>query len=117
MGLQANLAHQEAQQMLSSKIRTAAVALIAASSFAATSVAPAVSQAKPINPYRSVTTKAAVNKKVTAGCAEAREYLNEALQNLEKAHKEENKENIEKYRGIANLEYEFGFEMGCGFAG
>jgi flagellar motility protein MotE (MotC chaperone) len=117
MVLQTNLAHQEAQQMLSSKFRTAAVALIAASSFAATSAVPAVSQAKPINPYRSVTTKAAVNKKVTSGCAEAREYLNEALQNLENAHKEENKENIEKYRGIANLEYEFGFEMGCGFAG
>jgi hypothetical protein len=103
--------------MLSSKIRTAAVALIAASSFAATSFVPAVSQAKPINPYRSVTTKAAVNKQVTAGCAEAREYLNEALHNLESAHKEENKEKIDKYRGIANLEYEFGFEMGCGFAG
>jgi hypothetical protein len=58
----------------------------------------------------------AVNKKVTAGCAEAREYLNEALRNLEKAHKEENKEAIDKYRNIANLEYEFGFEMGCGFA-
>jgi hypothetical protein len=102
--------------MLSTKIRTAIVTLVAASSIAATSVAPAVSQAKPINPYRSVSTKYAVNKKVTAGCAEARENLNEALHNLEKAHKEENKEAIDKYRNIANLQYEFGFEMGCGFA-
>jgi flagellar motility protein MotE (MotC chaperone) len=117
MVLQANLAHQEAHEMLSSKIRTTIVALVAASSFAATAVVPAVSQAKPINPYRSVTTKQAMNKKVTAGCAEARESLNEALRNLDKAHKEENKESIDKYRNIANLEYEFGFEMGCGFAG
>ncbi|HEX4467319.1 MAG TPA: hypothetical protein VH025_09030 [Solirubrobacteraceae bacterium] len=103
--------------MLSSKIRTAVVTLVAVSGFAATAAVPAISQAKPINPYRSVSTKYAVNKKVTAGCAEAREYLNEALHNLEKAHKEENKEAIDKYRNIANLEYEFGFEMGCGFAG
>jgi flagellar motility protein MotE (MotC chaperone) len=102
--------------MLSTKIRTSIVALLAASSFAATSAVPAVSHADRINPYRSVTTKRAVNKQVTSGCAEAREYLNEALQKLESAHKEENKEAIEKYRGIANLEYEFGFEMGCGFA-
>jgi hypothetical protein len=102
--------------MLGTKIRTTVIALIAASSFAATAVVPAVSQAKPINPYRSVTTKQAMKKQVTSGCAEAREYLNEALQKLEAAHKAENTEEINKYRGIANLEYEFGYEMGCGFA-
>jgi flagellar motility protein MotE (MotC chaperone) len=106
----------EANEMLSTKTRNTVIALIAASGFAATSAVPAVSQAKPINPYRSVTTKSAVNKKVTAGCAEAREALNQALQKLEQAHKEENKQEIEKNRGVANLEYEFGYEMGCGFA-
>ena len=53
--------------MLTTKIRTTIIALVAASSFAATSVVPAVSQAKPINPYRGVTTKLAVKKQVVGG--------------------------------------------------
>jgi hypothetical protein len=115
MVLQTNQARKEATTM-NARIRNTIIALIAASSFAATSAVPAVSQAAKINPYRNAQAKKAASKQVTAGCAEAREYLNEALQKLEKAHKQENKAEIEKQRSIANLEYEFGFEMGCGFA-
>ena len=101
---------------MNTRIRNTIIALIAASSFAATAAVPTVSQAAKINPYRNAQAKKAAGKQVTAGCAEAREALNQALQNLEKAHKQENKAEIEKQRNIANLEYEFGFEMGCGFA-
>jgi hypothetical protein len=115
MVLQTNQARKEANEM-NTKLRNTIIALLAASSFAATSAVPTVSQAAKINPYRNAQAKKAASKQVTAGCAEAREALNQALQNLEKAHKEENKAEIEKYRSVANLEYEFGFEMGCGFA-
>ena len=102
--------------MLSSKIRTAIVALAAASSFAATAVAPAASQAKPINPYRNVTTKIAVKKQPVSGlCQETREALNEALRNLEQAHKDENAAEVTNWRNAANNTYEFGYELGCGF--
>src|ERR1700730_8115390 len=39
-------AHQEAREMLTTNIRTSIIALVAASGFAAASVAPAVSQAQ-----------------------------------------------------------------------
>ncbi len=102
--------------MLSSKIRTAAVALVAAAGFAATSVAPAVSQAKPINPYRSVTTKTAVKKQVVSGpCKDLREMLNEDLQRLDAAHRAGNTEEATRERERANEAYKTGYEGECGF--
>lgn len=101
---------------MNTKIRATMIALVAASSFATASIAPAVSQAQKIDPNRNASAKRAVSKQVTTGCAETREALNEALQKLEQAHKEENAEGIEKYRTVANLEYKFGYELGCGFA-
>jgi hypothetical protein len=115
MVLQTN-SPQEATEMLT-KTRTTIIALIAASSFAAASVVPAVSQAKPIDPNRGVTTKLALQKQVVKEmCSETLGSLNEDLQNLEKAHKEQNAKEIEKWRASANGDYQFGYEMGCGFA-
>jgi hypothetical protein len=45
---QTNLVLQEAHEMLSAKTRTTMIALVASASFAATTVAPAVSQARPV---------------------------------------------------------------------
>ena len=87
---------------MNTKIRTTIIALVAASSFAATSVVPAVSQAQKIDPNRNASAKRAVSKQVTTGCAETREALNEALQKLEQAHKEENAEGRKKVRIVAN---------------
>jgi TolA-binding protein len=102
--------------MLSSKIRSTTIALIAASSFAATAVVPAVSQASRVNPYRSAQAKQAAHKQVVGGiCSETLESLNEDLRLLEKAHKEENTKEIEKWRTSANADYKFGYELGCGF--
>jgi hypothetical protein len=103
--------------MLSSKIRTSFIALIAASSFAATSMAPAVSQAKPINPYRGVTTKIATKKQVVGGlCGSLSQRYKESLKQLEKAHKEEDPEGIAREREKANEYFAAGYEFGCGFA-
>jgi hypothetical protein len=116
MALQANLAHQEAHRMRSSKIRTAAVALIAASSFAATSLVPTVSQAAKINPARQAAAKRAVQKQVVSGvCQELREMLNEDLQRLDAAHRAGNTEEATRERERANDAYKTGYEGGCGF--
>jgi hypothetical protein len=103
--------------MPSSKIRTAAVTLLATAGLAGVSAMPAVSQAKPINPYRSVTTKQAVKKQVVnSHCSELREMLNESLRELDKAHREGNDEGVKTQREQANTEYLIGYENGCGFA-
>jgi hypothetical protein len=103
--------------MLSAKIRTTIIALVAASSFAATSVVPAVSQAKPINPYRSVTTKRAVKKQVVGGvCGTLGQRYNESLKQLDKAHREEDADGIKREREKANEYFAAGYELGCGFA-
>jgi hypothetical protein len=103
--------------MLSAKIRTTIIALVAASSFAATSVVPAVSQAKPINPYRSVTTKRAVKKQVVGGvCGTLGQRYNESLNQLDKAHREEDADGIKREREKANEYFAAGYELGCGFA-
>ena len=102
--------------MLSSKIRTTVIALVAASGFAAASVVPAVSQASRKNPDRSAQTKQAASKGVVGGvCAEALGALNEALWNLEKAHKEGNAKEIEQQQYNANTDYKMAFDMGCAF--
>jgi hypothetical protein len=103
--------------MLSSRIRTTIVTLVAASSFAAASVAPAVSQAKPINPYRGATTKIATKKQVVGGiCGTLGQRYKETLKQLEKAHREEDEEGIKREREKANEYFGAGFEFGCGFA-
>jgi hypothetical protein len=102
--------------MLSSKIRTTVIALVAASGFAAASVVPAVSQAARKDPYRSAQAKQAASKQVVGGlCSETVESLNENLRNLDKAHKEGNTKAMEKFRENANADYKFGYELGCGF--
>jgi hypothetical protein len=116
MVLQTN-SPQEARKMLNSKIRTTVITLVAAASFAATSAVPAVSQAKPINPYRGATTKAATNKQVVGGvCGTLGQRYKESLKQLEKAHKEENPEGIKQEREKANEYFAAGFELGCGYA-
>ncbi len=101
--------------MLSSKIRTAAVTLIA-SGFVAMSFVPAVSQAKPINPYRKVTTTTAVKKQVVSGpCKDLGEMLNEDLQRLDAAHRSGNTEEATRERERANDAYKTGYENECGF--
>jgi hypothetical protein len=103
--------------MLSSKIRTIIITLVAASSFAAASMAPAVSQAKPINPYRGVTTKIATKKQVVGGlCGTLGQRYKETLKQLEKAHAEEDDEGIKREREKANEYFSAGFEFGCSFA-
>ena len=102
--------------MLSTKIRSTAVALAAASGLLAASALPAA-QAKPINPHRSVTTKYAVNKQVVSGpCHELMEMLNESLRELDRAHKAGNDQQVKAQREQANNEYQTGYENGCGFA-
>jgi hypothetical protein len=92
------------------------VALTAASSFAATAVVPAVSQASRVNPYRSAQAKQAASKQTVGGpCSETLGSLNQDLRNREQAHKEENAKAIEKSRNSANADYKLGYEMGCGF--
>ena len=103
--------------MLSTKIRTTTIALAAMSSFAATSMVPAVSQAKPVNPYRGVATKQAVKKQVVGGvCGALGQRYKESLRQLEKAHREEDAEGIGRERERANEYFGAGFELGCGFA-
>ncbi len=103
--------------MLSSKIRTAAVAFTVSAGLAGASAMPAVSQAKPINPYRNVATKQAVKKQVVnSHCGELLEMLNESLRELDKAHREGNEQAVKTQREQANYEYQTGYENGCGFA-
>jgi hypothetical protein len=117
MVLQANLAHQEAHEMLSSKTRTAIVALIAASSFATMAVVPAASQAAKINPARNAAAKQAAHKQAISGvCTELREMLNEDLQRLDAAHRAGNTAEATQERERANDAYKTGYEGGCGFA-
>ena len=102
---------------MNTKIRNSIIALVTASSFAATSVVPAVSQAAPINPYRGVTTKLAVKKQVVGGlCGTLGQRYNESLRQLEKAHREEDAEGIKKERERANEYLGAGYELGCAFA-
>jgi hypothetical protein len=114
MVLQANLAHQEAP-MLSSKIRTIAVTLVATASFAATSLVPTASQAAKINPARNAAAKRAVQKQVVSGCKELREMLNEDLQRLDAAHQTGNTQEATRERERANDAYKAGYENECGF--
>ncbi|MHB8234568.1 MAG: hypothetical protein ACYDHT_07935 [Solirubrobacteraceae bacterium] len=103
--------------MRSSKIRTAAVTLLATAGLACASAMPAVSQAKPINPYRNVATKQATKKQVVnSHCSELLEMLNESLRELDKAHREGNEQGVKTQREQANNEYLTGYENGCGFA-
>ena len=103
--------------MLSTKIRTTIIALVAASSFAATSVVPAVSQAKPINPYRGATTKLAVKKQVVGGvCGDLAQRYKESVRQLETAHNEEDATGIKQEREKANEYLGAGYELGCAFA-
>jgi hypothetical protein len=116
-GLTNQLAHQEGHKMLSTKVRNTVIALVAASSFAAASLVPAISQAKPINPYRGVTTKQAVKKQVVGGvCGTLGQRYNESLRQLEKAHNEEDPAGIKQERERANEYFAAGFELGCAFA-
>lgn len=102
---------------MNTKIRSTVIALVAASSFATVSVVPAVSQAKPINPYRGVSTKAATKKQVVGGiCGTLGQRYDESVRQLEKAHKEEDADGIKRERELANEYLGAGYEMGCGFA-
>lgn len=102
---------------MSRKIRNIAIAVVAASSFAATSAVPAVSQAKPINPYRGVSTKQATKKQVVGGlCGTLGQRYNESLRQLEKAHREEDPDAVKRERELANEYLGAGYEFGCGFA-
>ena len=115
MVLQTN-SPQEATEMLT-KTRTTIIALIAASSFAAASVVPAVSQAKPIDPYRTVTTKLAVKKQVVGGvCGGLGQRYEEFLKQLDLAHREEDADGIKHAREKANEYLGAGYELGCAFA-
>jgi hypothetical protein len=104
--------------MLSSKIRTIAIAiaLVATSSFAATSLVPTASQAAKINPARNAAAKRAAQKQVLAGpCKELREMLNEDLQRLDAAHQAGNTQEATQERERANDAYKTGYENECGF--
>jgi hypothetical protein len=108
---------QEAKEMPSTRIRSTVIALIAASSFAAASMVPAVSRAKPINPYRGATTKIATKKQVVGGvCGTLGQRYKESLKQLEKAHSEEDPSGIKREREKANEYFAAGYELGCGFA-
>lgn len=102
---------------MSTKIRSMLIAVVATSSLVAASLVPAVSQAKPINPYRGVTTKAATKKQVVGGlCGTLGQRYNESLRQLEKAHREEDAAGVKRERELANEYLGAGYEMGCGFA-
>ena len=115
MVLQTN-SPQEATEMLT-KTRTTIIALITASSFAAASVVPAISQAKPINPYQTASAKRAVNKQVVGGvCGGLGQRYGEFVKQLEIAHSEEDAEGIKHAREKANEYLAAGYELGCAFA-
>jgi hypothetical protein len=98
--------------MLSTKIRTTIIALVATSSFAAASIVPAVSQAaKNTGAYSksAESTKAAMCHMIT-------EYFNEALQDLAKAHASGDQAAINKARENVNADYLEGYENGCAWA-
>jgi hypothetical protein len=115
MVLQTNFSHRRPEML--TKTRTTIIALIAASSFAATAVVPVVSQAKPINPYRNVSTKQAVKKQVVSGvCGSLGQRYNESLRQLETAHNEEDATGIKQEREKANEYLGAGYELGCAFA-
>ena len=99
------------------KTRTTIITLIATSSFAAASVVPAVSQAKPIDPYRTASTKQAVKKQVVGGvCGGLGKRYEEFVKQLEIAHSEEDAEGIKHAREKANEYLAAGYELGCAFA-
>jgi hypothetical protein len=77
MVLQTNFALQEATQMLTTKTRTIIATVVASVSFAATTVVPAVSQARPKTSARKVPssqTCEALAESTTKAEAEARDY-------------------------------------------
>lgn len=99
------------------KTRTTIIALIAASSFAATAVVPTVSQAAKINPYRNAQAKKAASKQVVSGvCGSLGLRYNESLKQLETAHNEEDATGIKQEREKANEYLAAGYELGCAFA-
>ena len=103
--------------MLRTQIRTTVIALVAASSFAATSAVPTVSQAAKINPYRNAQAKQAASKQVVGGvCGDLAQRYKESVRQLETAHNEEDATGIKQEREKANEYLGAGYELGCAFA-
>ena len=92
--------------MLSTKTRTTIVALVASLSFAATTVAPAVSQARPKSP----TTKKVTLRQVCNGLADPMHNAEEEARNYEKAG---DTKNAEASWAAANVYFEVWGDNGC----
>ena len=88
------------------KTRTIIVTFIAAGSFAAATVAPAVSQAKEIKP--------GTNR--SAECSELNREYKAAVAGLNRAHASGNQQEIEQWRDNVNVTYGIAFEQGCAWA-
>jgi hypothetical protein len=93
--------------MFSTKTRNIIIAGLASLSFAATTVAPAVSQAQ----Y-----KINGGKTATARCQMLTAWMNEDTQKLEKARAEGNQADINYYRANIAEWYAAGYAEGCAFA-
>jgi hypothetical protein len=116
MVLTNQLQPQEANEM-NTKLRNTIIALVAASSFAATSAVPTVSQAAKINPYRNAQAKKAASKQVVGGvCGDLAQRYKESVRQLETAHNEEDATGIKQEREKANEYLGAGYELGCAFA-
>ncbi len=103
--------------MLTAKTRTAILALAASVSVALTAMAPAVSQAAKIDPYRNAYAKQQANKApVTDECGSLATIYNADVRELAAAHESGSKVGVETFREAANDRYQEAFEMGCGWA-
>ena len=103
--------------MPSTKIRTVILALVASVSVASATVAPAVSQAAKIDPYRNAYAKQQANKQpVTDECGSVAAIYNADIRELAAAHEAKNKVGVEVFREAANDRYQEAFDMGCGWA-
>jgi hypothetical protein len=93
--------------MFSTKTRNIIIAGLASLSFAGAAIAPSVSQA---------TYKINGGKTASSECQLLTEWLNEDIQNLEKARAEGNQADINYYRDEIATWYNAGYAAGCAWA-
>jgi hypothetical protein len=95
--------------MFSTKLRTTIIALVASTSFAAATIAPAVSQAQKVQPPPHKITHA-------EACSTLAANESKAEQELKKYSSEGDTANAELAETVANLYYEEGVREGCWLA-
>jgi hypothetical protein len=102
--------------MLSTRLRTTIIALVASLSFTAASVVPSISQASKNTGAYSKSSEAKKAQEQAWLCHQMLGMMNEDLQALGNAHAAEDQAAINDAREKVNGDYLMGYENGCAWA-